>query len=53
MNLLTLVRIFLILGSICYMLTILAFIKRHLPKIQIKAKEKKVGGKEDGRDSEE
>nr|DAL97651.1 MAG TPA: hypothetical protein [Inoviridae sp.] len=51
MNLLTLVRIFLILGSICYMLTILAFIKRHLPKVQIK--EKKAGGKEDGRDSEE
>nr|DAV65902.1 MAG TPA: hypothetical protein [Inoviridae sp.] len=52
MDLLTLVRLFLILGNTCYILAILTFIKRHLPKVQIKEKKKDTGGKEDGRKDE-
>lgn len=52
MDLLTLVRLFLVLGNICYILAILAFIKRHLPKVQIREKKKDTEVKEDGRKDE-
>lgn len=52
MDLLTLVRLFLVLGNICYILAILTFIKRHLPKVQIREKKKDTGVKEDGRKDE-
>ena len=52
MDLLTLVRLFLVLGNICYILAILTFIKRHLSKVQIKEKKKDTEGKEDGQKDE-
>ena len=52
MDLLTLVRLFLILGNICYILAILTFVKRHLPKIQIRDNKKETEVKEDGRKEE-
>ena len=52
MDLLTLLKMFLFLGCICYTFTILSFIRRHLPRITWKKDSKKKEKKEDGRDTE-
>lgn len=52
MDLLALVKIFLFLGCISYMIGILSFIKRHTPKIRIQNHTKKEI-KEDGRNETE
>mgnify|MGYP000874842699 CR=1 FL=1 len=54
MDLLTIVKIYLFLGSVCYMLTVLSFIRRHTPKIMLKSSKKEIKEKEeDGRNKEE
>ena len=53
MDLLTLLKMFLLLGCICYLFTILSFIKRHIPHITWKKDSKKKELKEDGRNTEE
>lgn len=52
MDLLTVLKLYLFLGCVAYMISILSCIKRHLPKISIDRKKKKEI-KEDGRDKEE
>lgn len=52
MDLLALVKIFLFLGCVSYMIGILSFIKRHSPKIKIQNSVKKEI-KEDGRNDKE
>lgn len=42
MELLTLLKMFLLLGSFVYLFTCLSFIRRHLPKIEWKKKKEKV-----------
>lgn len=41
MDLLTILKLFLFLGCVSYLLTIAGIIKRHLPKISIDRKKKK------------
>lgn len=53
MNLLILFKIFLILGSVCYLLTIVSFLRRHKPKVKIVEQKSTKGDKENGRNSEE
>lgn len=52
MDLLTLLKMFLFLGCICYTFTILSFIKRHFPRITWKKDSRKKENKEDGRNTE-
>lgn len=51
MDLLTVLKLYLFLGCVAYMITILSCIKRHLPKISIDRKKKKEIS-EDGRDND-
>lgn len=55
MELLFVLKAFLLLGSICYMITILRFIKRHTPKVFIRSRKKEVKKEieKDGREPEE
>ena len=55
MELLFVLKAFLFLGSVCYMITILRFIKRHTPKVSIRSRKKGVKKEieKDGRESEE
>ena len=53
MDLLILFKIFLILGSVCYLLTIVSFLRKHKPKVKIVETKSNKGDKENGRNSEE
>lgn len=52
MDLLILFKIFLLLGSVCYLLTIISFFRRHKPKVKIVESKSDKGDKENGRNIE-
>lgn len=52
MDLLIIFKIYLALGSVCYLLTILSFIRRHTPKIKITDSHKETAKEKEDRQND-